>query len=600
VNVTVGPGAAKTLVVSATSPQISGTPFDVTVTAHDVGGNVATGYTGTIQFSSSDSVTPGSGLPNNYTFVSGDNGVHTFTNGVTLKTVGPQMVTATDSVNAITGFASITVSPGAANALVIFGTAVGTAFPSSVVVGFANSVTIVAQDANGNTATGYNGTVHFASNNGGAALPSDYAFVPADSGIHLFAAAAPPSSGGGVMLNAAAAASATITVSASGLTSAALSAITVVLAPALFQGTATLIAGGLRGGQIFIAGGSTAVDNSGTATRNTYFYDPAAGTMLPGPLMALARYAHTATATTGGQIVIAGGDFSTNTKFEFELCSTSGTPSCAYVNGGGAAKNGVRCNAAAALATSSPTFRVIIGGGDDCTGANPVQTIDVWDGASPTTTTTLSTSTHQLTVARSSFTATPLGGGLVLFAGGASTATADLFTNSATITNSMVAATGAMQVVRSGHTATPVTAGPTACPTGPCVLIAGGITGTAATVAGKTWEIYDGSTGGTGTFPRNAATAAHDLVSTTGRKQHAATAFANGKIQLAGGVDNAGPLKSTESFDPATQTWSAGLDFASGLTRNKPAFAYTTALQDQLIVVGGNAGTPVLDQNSTP
>ena len=53
-------------------------------------------------------------LPANYTFVSGDNGVHTFS--VTLNTVGTRSITATDTVTAsITGTQSgIVVNPAAA------------------------------------------------------------------------------------------------------------------------------------------------------------------------------------------------------------------------------------------------------------------------------------------------------------------------------------------------------------------------------------------------------------------------------------------------------------------------------------------------------
>ena len=72
---------------------------NVTVTAKDAFGNTATGYLGTVHFTSSDGAAV---LPANYTFVAGDNGTHTFS--VTLKTVGTQSITATDTVTGtITG-----------------------------------------------------------------------------------------------------------------------------------------------------------------------------------------------------------------------------------------------------------------------------------------------------------------------------------------------------------------------------------------------------------------------------------------------------------------------------------------------------------------
>ena len=56
--------------------------FSVTVTAEDQYGNTIPGYLGTVSFSGGGS---GASFPSNYTFVSGDNGSHTFTNGVTLS-----------------------------------------------------------------------------------------------------------------------------------------------------------------------------------------------------------------------------------------------------------------------------------------------------------------------------------------------------------------------------------------------------------------------------------------------------------------------------------------------------------------------------------
>ena len=48
-----------------------------------------------------------------------------------------------------------------------------------------NALTVVAKDALGNTASGYTGTVHFTSTDSQATLPADYAFAPADGGVHI-------------------------------------------------------------------------------------------------------------------------------------------------------------------------------------------------------------------------------------------------------------------------------------------------------------------------------------------------------------------------------------------------------------------------------
>ena len=102
------PGPDILLVAGFPSPATTGTPGSFTVTAQKPGGLTDSGYTGTVYFTSSDAA---AALPADYTFVSGDTGVHTFT--ATLNTVGTQTITATDTVTtAITGTQpGITVKP---------------------------------------------------------------------------------------------------------------------------------------------------------------------------------------------------------------------------------------------------------------------------------------------------------------------------------------------------------------------------------------------------------------------------------------------------------------------------------------------------------
>src|SRR4029078_5670469 len=61
-------------------------------------------------------------------------------------------------------------------------------FPTLVTTGIANTFTVRALDANGLTANGYRGGVHFASTDSTATLPSDYTFTAADNGVHTFTA----------------------------------------------------------------------------------------------------------------------------------------------------------------------------------------------------------------------------------------------------------------------------------------------------------------------------------------------------------------------------------------------------------------------------
>ncbi len=170
-----GPAHSVTLSSSSASVQ-AGSPFLVTLTATDSEGNVATGYRGTVQFSSSDSQAV---LPAAYTFTASDGGTHSFL--ITLKTLGSQNVVATDLGLSSFGSAVVeTVTPGPA-ALQM------TTIPDSV-AGAAQSFTITAVDADGNKVTNYAGTVAFSSSDVQAGLPADYTFVAADGGVHTFIA----------------------------------------------------------------------------------------------------------------------------------------------------------------------------------------------------------------------------------------------------------------------------------------------------------------------------------------------------------------------------------------------------------------------------
>lgn len=90
----------------------AGTPFTATLTAKDAGGNTATGYRGTVTFSSTDAI---ASLPPSYTFNEPDQGRHNFE--VTLRTTNPsqQSITGRDTVQTtLAGTASVSLT----NALV--------------------------------------------------------------------------------------------------------------------------------------------------------------------------------------------------------------------------------------------------------------------------------------------------------------------------------------------------------------------------------------------------------------------------------------------------------------------------------------------------
>jgi hypothetical protein len=170
---------AYALVVTGPTQATAGNAFAVTVQALGATGNTATGYTGTVHFSSTSAK---GALPADYTFTASDQGVHTFT--VTLKTAGTQSITVSDTANAqLTARASgIAVGAASAHAFVI-------SAPATVRAGQAFSITVKVVDAYGNLVTTYTGTVHFSDGAGSATLPANYTFTTGaggDNGIHTF------------------------------------------------------------------------------------------------------------------------------------------------------------------------------------------------------------------------------------------------------------------------------------------------------------------------------------------------------------------------------------------------------------------------------
>ncbi|TMF08960.1 MAG: hypothetical protein E6I37_15745 [Chloroflexi bacterium] len=171
----ISPAAAASLVLSGLSNAIAGTGQTATVALYDPYGNVASGYTGTVRFSSSDVLAV---LPANYTFSSGDAGVHRFP--VTLKKAGSQTVRATDTSNgSLTASQTLAISPAAAASLTLNGL-------SNTIAGTGQTATVALYDPYGNVASGYTGTVRFSSSDVQAALPASYTFSSGDAGVHRF------------------------------------------------------------------------------------------------------------------------------------------------------------------------------------------------------------------------------------------------------------------------------------------------------------------------------------------------------------------------------------------------------------------------------
>jgi N,N-dimethylformamidase beta subunit-like protein len=270
--VTIAPSAtAASLSVSGLTNAAAGVSQTVTVTARDASGNVVTGYTGTITFSSTDSQ---ASLPANYTFLAADNGVHNFPGGVILRTAGTQIVAATDTGNAgITGSQSVTVSPGPLASLAL------TPSSSSITAGGSQGYTAAGSDQYGNSLGDLTASTTFT--------------------------IAPNGSCTGAICTAIVAGSHAVTGSNTGITGTA--SLTVGPGPlnqlTISPSSATLTAGGSQG---YTAAGSDQYGNSlGDLTASTTFTIAPNGSCTSATCTATVAGAHTVTGTNAGKTATA-------------------------------------------------------------------------------------------------------------------------------------------------------------------------------------------------------------------------------------------------------------------------------------------------------
>src|SRR5262249_16121768 len=134
----------------------AGTPFSLSVSAEDRFGNVETGYAGSVHFSALANDT-GAVLPADYTFTAADGGSPTFLAPL-FKTAGDSspFINVKDVATGVNTFDTVFVAPLAPVSLNVSASA-------STPVEIPTGVTVSALDQYGNVATGYKGTVDFAS-----------------------------------------------------------------------------------------------------------------------------------------------------------------------------------------------------------------------------------------------------------------------------------------------------------------------------------------------------------------------------------------------------------------------------------------------------
>jgi hypothetical protein len=294
-NIIVSAAAANHLLVSAPSSATAGVGFTYTVTAQDQFNNTAPSYAGTVTFSSTDN-NPSTSFPPNGTLAAG---VGTFS--ATLTTLGGQTLTGTDGT--ITGTSgTITVSPSTATHFALV-------TPVSATAGSAAPFTVIAEDQFNNTATGYTGTVSFASSDLGAST-----VVPAASpltlGVGLFSATF--STAGSQTLTATDNNTSGITGTING-TSSAISVSAAAASHFVVTAPASTIAGNNVTFTVVAEDkfNNTATGYGGTATFSSS--DNSASTSLPGPSSLTAGVGtFSATLTTAGSQTLTATDNNTS------------------------------------------------------------------------------------------------------------------------------------------------------------------------------------------------------------------------------------------------------------------------------------------------
>ncbi len=327
--------------------------------------------------------------------------------------------------------------------------------------------------------------------------------------------------------------------------------------PGLYEGFDGSIAGGGQGSEMVFgtvevftigippvnAAPVVAVDGSGGA-----------GDFSAAGSLATARYYHTASVLADGRVLVAGGNngFTLGSAELYQPASNTWTAA-------GSLGTARYYHTASVLADG----RVLATGGDGENGrVGRLASAEIYDPASDTW-----TPTGSLTTARDFHTATVLGNGKVLVAGGNDAdgvlASAELYDPA----NNTWTVAGSLATAREYHTANVLADGK--------VLVTGGNDGNGGLLASA--ELYDPVS--------NTWTAVGNLLSP--RSQHTATVLADGRVLVVAGSAYGPPRRTAELYDPATRTWTA----AGSLSASGYRYLHTASLlADGRVLVAGGSG----------
>ncbi len=333
--------------------------------------------------------------------------------------------------------------------------------------------------------------------------------------------------------------------------------------------------GVLGNGQVLVAGGADVQQGPAgdTAVAAADLFNPSTNRWSAAAPMSTARQQHTATVLQSGEMLVTGG---TSGVYSW-LDSASVLSSAEIYN---PATNSWSSTGTMSTARYQHTAsllgngEVLVAGGNDingtCSCTTFVSSADLYNPA-----TNIFTATGALNVARYAHTATVLQDGTVLVVGGFGGPTSTLQSGGAALASAEIynpatgtwALTGSMTTARMNHTASLLPSGD--------VLVSGGTTGSATTA---TAEVFNP---GTGTWTPAASMS-------TQRQSHRAITLANGTVLAVGGLNDATSavigVGTAEVYDPIANNWSP-----SGAMVTTRQFFVLNALGDGRILLEGGA-----------
>jgi N-acetylneuraminic acid mutarotase len=314
----------------------------------------------------------------------------------------------------------------------------------------------------------------------------------------------------------------------------------------------------LKDGRVMVLGGQTA-----ELLDNVDIYNPVSATWSTAASMPEERMMATVTLLPDGKVLLAGGQGNGNNG-DYHNAAWLYDPAYDTWSVTGSMHDARASHTAILL----PNGQVMVMGGQNSGGA--LDTVEFYNLASGTW-----TPGPSLNMARYHHTATRLQDGTILVVGGQGTSTLSSTELYSPITGAWSTASGSLDAPHRDHTATLL-------PNGNVLIVGGNNGGTDYSDC----QLYDAAAKQWNT--------AGSLIAP--RSYHTATLLSNGKVLVVGGRYTGSPeptLRSTELYDPATDTWKEGGDLIVG------RYYHVASLlpNDLVLIAGGGQYAP---EGATP